>query len=103
MGFFTDNKQEELDKAAQVMFSDMTTLSKVLDDNNGVMTSQSIFYANKAEDSIVTFCLTCKKYQTTHNFVKWLGQRTMITGVLATVSGFANEIMQVTGHRFTKL
>lgn len=103
MGLFSDNKQNELDTAAQTMYNDMTELSGILDHFKGVMTPQVKFYSDKAENSIVLFCQICKKHESTHNFVKWAGQKTMITSVLMAISGFANEIMQTTGHRFTKL
>lgn len=103
MGWFTDNKQDDLDKAADLMYHDMMLLSKILDHSNGMMNLNAKFYADKAENSIVAFCHTCKKYETTHNHVKWCGNRILITSVLMTVSGFANEIMQTTGHQFTKL
>lgn len=103
MGFFSDHKQQELDAAAQIMYNDMTGFSSLLDCSNGVMTASVKLYAEKAENSIVSFCQTCKRYEATHNFVKWAGQQTMVTGVLMAVSGFANEVMKTTGYRFTKL
>jgi hypothetical protein len=102
MGFFF-SKQDKLDDAAKQVFDDISLLTHTLDLFEGELSEVVLQFAVKAENSIVTFCNVCQKYQTTHNYVRWNGSSTLITGVLGTITGFVTEIEQRTGYIFTKL
>lgn len=103
MGLFGDSKQEGLDKLAKSIFDEMNLLSQILDTNNGMLNSSGRARAERIESLIVDFCLLCQRYQATHNYVSWMGRKTLINSVLMAITGFLGEVTQSSGHQFTKL
>ena len=103
MALFGDSKQEGLDNLANSIFTEINLLSQILDANNGSLNSSGRARADRIETLVVDFCLLCQQYQSTHNQVKWMGQKTLINGVLMAITGFLGEVTRSSGHQFTKL
>lgn len=103
MGLFGDSKQDQLDAAAKKVFQSINDLTTYIDSNSGKLDQYGPYYAGIAEDSVVEFCRICQQYQSSHNYVMWMGQKTLIMGVLNSIMGIVTEIERETGHVFTKL
>jgi len=101
MGLFGDSKQDQL--AAQKVFDTINDLSMYIDSNGAKLDNIGTFKATKAETIIIDFFQTCQRYQSTHGYVKWMGQKTPVISVMAAIKGFLREIEGVTGHVFLKL
>jgi len=103
MGLLGDSKQQELDDSAKKVYNSIVQLTNSLNENEGKLDQYGSFYAGIAEDEIVEFCRICQRYQTTHNHVMWMGQKTLIMGVLNAIMGIVTDVERTTEYIFKKL
>ena len=104
MGLFTDNKQAELDKSALTVYNAMDQFTIFLDANWGINTFQGRVFADQFEEALISLYNLAVKYEKTHAYVVWSGQKMKTTQLIPMIiMVLEDEIEAKTTYRFTRI
>jgi len=104
MGFFTDHKQYELDKAAQHLYNQIVEFTGILDQTGGIISPTAKISADKLENAILDLYALFLKDKDSHRRVIWAGQRMNLGGLFPMlILIIEDDIEKPTGYRFSRL